>query len=154
MCRMSFKVSRVRRRGAGGCAFGLPLAVPAAMKCSVIFFDLGVDFVVVLEKSESGLGRKERKEIRSALSLAMGCAGSAVGTAYAFPSRHPPEGASLVLHNPGASVELCAGFRVARLSAVGFGAVGSLLFTFPVISASAGCVTVPRQLFVSGCGGY
>lgn len=50
-----------------------------------------------------------------------------------------------------------AGFRAARLSAVGFGAGGSLLRTFPSVSAIAGCVIVGRQrlpvLSVSGCGG-
>lgn len=55
-------------------------------------------------------------------------------------------------------MELYAGSGVAGLRAVGFGAVRSLLLTFPTISAGAGCVIVRRQsvsvLFLSGCGGH
>lgn len=74
------------------------------------------------------------------------------------PQTSPQENAWLALHKLRASMELHAGFRVARLSAVGFGAVGSLLCTFLVIFASAGCVRVRRQplfvLFVSDYGGH
>lgn len=166
MCRMSFKVSRAPGRGAGGCAFGLPSSARRGrqpVKCSVTFSGLGsylvfTFFFFFFRRNGGVWGRKERKRQRP--SRALGCPGSAAVAADgagAFHGWHPRKDPWLVLHKRRASVKPYAGFRAARLSAVGFGAGGSLLRTFPSVSAIAGCVIVGRQrlpvLSVSGCGG-